>query len=246
MPDYFIDRFRGDESPVQTVRRPRRLQPRELWKEPFTDGGRTLAFEEAVRAFSRSHGTSWTVDLDVRRLSRRSGRIPRDRRELVRSRGIRRVRGQVAAHRVSLEPCGRDVGERAHHSGEQFRRAGPARVGSHRDLDAYGAQDMAGNAKEWCWNPSGGKRYILGAAWNEPPHMFNELDAQSPFDRGVRNGFRLVKYSKMDLRQASPSRSACGCGKRPSRAGTSASSEYLTSRKPFLTRGRTATARRAR
>jgi len=65
-----------------------------------------------------------------------------------------------------------------------FGEAGPARVGSHRDLDAYGAQDMAGNAKEWCWNPSGGKRYILGAAWNEPPHMFNELDAQSPFDRG--------------------------------------------------------------
>ena len=89
-----------------------------------TGAGRDARLRRGGRAFSRSHGTSWTVDLDVRRPSRRSGRIPGDRRELVRSRGIRRVRGQVAAHRVPLEPRCRDVGERAHHSGEQFRRGG--------------------------------------------------------------------------------------------------------------------------
>ena len=24
---------------------------------------------------------------------------------------------------------------------------------------------MAGNAKEWCWNATGDKRYILGGGW---------------------------------------------------------------------------------
>jgi cephalosporin-C deacetylase-like acetyl esterase len=53
---------------------------------------------------------------------------------------------------------------------------------------------MAGNVKEWCWNESGARRYILGGAWNEPNYMFNDEDARSPFDRSPTNGFRCMKY----------------------------------------------------
>lgn len=53
---------------------------------------------------------------------------------------------------------------------------------------------MAGNVKEWCWNGSEGKRYILGGAWNEPVYMFTDPDAQSPFDRLPTYGLRLAKY----------------------------------------------------
>ena len=35
-------------------------------------------------------------------------------------------------------------------------------------MSPTGAYDMAGNAKEWCWNLSGNKRYIMGGAWSEP------------------------------------------------------------------------------
>ncbi len=37
-------------------------------------------------------------------------------------------------------------------------------------MSPYGTYDMAGNAKEWCWNATGNKRYILGGAWNEPSY----------------------------------------------------------------------------
>jgi dienelactone hydrolase len=52
---------------------------------------------------------------------------------------------------------------------------------------------MAGNAKEWCWNATGEKRFILGGAWNEPSYMFNDVDAQEPFGRAPNHGFRLVR-----------------------------------------------------
>lgn len=75
-----------------------------------------------------------------------------------------------------------------------FSEDGLAAVGTNRGISAVGAYDMAGNAKEWCWNSATEGRFILGGAWNEPFYMFNEADAQSPFSRGDAFGFRLVKY----------------------------------------------------
>jgi formylglycine-generating enzyme required for sulfatase activity/dienelactone hydrolase len=74
-----------------------------------------------------------------------------------------------------------------------FGGKGLAPVASHRGMGPFGTYDMAGNAKEWCWNAAGTKRYILGGAWDEPSYMFNDPDAQSPFARAPNFGFRLVK-----------------------------------------------------
>ena len=77
-----------------------------------------------------------------------------------------------------------------------FAGKGPARVGSNRGMSWSGAYDIAGNVKEWCLNEATpGKRYILGAAWNEPGYRFNETDARSPFERSATFGFRCARYS---------------------------------------------------
>src|SRR5207247_9120466 len=76
-----------------------------------------------------------------------------------------------------------------------FSGKGPARVGTYQGLSPYGSYDMAGNVKEWCWNETGGKRYILGGAWSDPGYFFAEPEAQSPFDRSATNGLRCVRYS---------------------------------------------------
>jgi formylglycine-generating enzyme required for sulfatase activity len=78
-----------------------------------------------------------------------------------------------------------------------FSGKGLAVVGSYLGLGPHGTYDMAGNAKEWCWNLSGkeNKRYVLGGAWNEPAYMFEDADAQSPFTRSQEYGFRLVRYT---------------------------------------------------
>jgi eukaryotic-like serine/threonine-protein kinase len=87
-----------------------------------------------------------------------------------------------------------------------FSGKGLAAVGSYRGLGPHGTYDMAGNAKEWCWNTTGDeeKRYVLGGAWDEPAYMFTDEDAQSAFARSSQYGFRLMSYT------TSPEPSAMG------------------------------------
>ena len=74
-----------------------------------------------------------------------------------------------------------------------FGVKGLAPVASQPGMGPFGTYDMAGNAKEWCWNADGDKRYILGGAWDEPSYMFTDPDAQSPLARRPNYGFRLAK-----------------------------------------------------
>lgn len=58
---------------------------------------------------------------------------------------------------------------------------------------------MAGNVKEWCWNPTDAHdRYILGGAWIDDIYMFTYPEARPPFDRSAVNGFRTVVYPNED------------------------------------------------
>jgi hypothetical protein len=60
----------------------------------------------------------------------------------------------------------------------------------------FGTYDMAGNAKEWCWNESAaGTRFILGGGFGEPLYRFTQTDARSPWDRRSTFGFRGVKLA---------------------------------------------------
>jgi len=51
--------------------------------------------------------------------------------------------------------------------GNVRRLKGLLPAGPERGLSAWGAYDMAGNAKEWCWNAIGDRRYLMGGAWDE-------------------------------------------------------------------------------
>jgi eukaryotic-like serine/threonine-protein kinase len=71
-------------------------------------------------------------------------------------------------------------------------------IDAFRSVTRSGTTDMAGNAKEWCLNAAGAKRYVLGGGWNEPLYMFTDPDAQSPFSRGQTHGFRCIKPDRLD------------------------------------------------
>jgi len=75
-----------------------------------------------------------------------------------------------------------------------FEGMGPSAVGSYKGMTAYGAYDMAGNVREWCWNESQKGRCLRGGAWNDAGYMYREITTASPFDRDEKNGFRCVLY----------------------------------------------------
>lgn len=82
------------------------------------------------------------------------------------------------------------------HSMSNFSGEGPAPPGQYAGISRYGAYDMAGNMKEWVWNSTGERRYILGGAWNESEKMYQADDARPPLDRNKTFGVRCVQYIK--------------------------------------------------
>ena len=75
-----------------------------------------------------------------------------------------------------------------------FNGQGPVAVGSLPGYSSYGVYDLAGNAREWCWNPTSQGRLIRGGAWNSNSYAFAELRNAPPFNRSETNGFRTVQY----------------------------------------------------
>jgi len=75
-----------------------------------------------------------------------------------------------------------------------FRNKGPMAVGSLPGITAYGAFDMAGNVREWCWNETPKGRLIRGGAWDDNTYKFSDPAQAPPMDRSSQNGFRCAVY----------------------------------------------------
>ncbi len=78
-------------------------------------------------------------------------------------------------------------------------------VGSLAGFSSFGVYDLAGNAREWCFNKSSdsGKHYILGGGWNDPTYSYNDGYYQPAMDRSSTNGFRCYKELPGDTTTAS-------------------------------------------
>jgi serine/threonine protein kinase/dienelactone hydrolase len=75
-----------------------------------------------------------------------------------------------------------------------FRGRGPDPIGKNQGITSYGAYDMAGNVREWCWNETSQGRMIRGGAWNDNSYMFDNRSQAPAFDRSSKNGVRCATY----------------------------------------------------
>jgi class 3 adenylate cyclase/dienelactone hydrolase len=79
-----------------------------------------------------------------------------------------------------------------------YNRTSTVPVGSMKGYSSFGVYDLAGNAREWCFNESDqkGQRYTLGGGYNDPTYSFNDSYTQPAMDRSTANGFRCIKELK--------------------------------------------------
>jgi len=194
--DFWIDRYEVSNRDFKKFVDDGGYRRRELWQAPFVKDGREIAFDDAMRLFTDSTGRPGPATWE-------QGRFPEGQDDLP----VTGVSWFEAAAYAAY--AGKSLPTIYHWSraAEQrfsgfvvprsnFSGRGAMKVGASRAMSRFGAVDMPGNVKEWCWNRAdASRRYILGGAWDEPVYMANDPDARSPFERANNFGFRCVKYS---------------------------------------------------
>lgn len=72
---------------------------------------------------------------------------------------------------------------------------GPVPVGALDAVGASGAEDLAGNVREWVSTRSGESRHLAGGAWNDVDYNIRDLVAAPPWVRLPTDGFRCAMYT---------------------------------------------------
>ncbi len=193
--DYWLDRYEVTNRQFKEFVDAGGYENRELWEPAFIQEGRTLSWQDAMALFIDSTGRRGPSTWEL-------GSYPEGKEDYP----VRGVSWHEAAAYAKFSGKSlptvyhwQHAARFAHFSDilllSNFKGDGPAPVGAHEGLGPYGTYDMAGNVKEWCWNPSGDRRFILGGSWNEPTYMFRSEDARPPLERPETHGIRCAKYS---------------------------------------------------
>jgi dienelactone hydrolase len=194
--DFLIDRYEVTNAEYKKFVDAGGYQDRKFWKYPFVKDGKTMGFREAMLLLrdktDRPGPATWEVgnfaageeDFPVNGLSWYEAAAYAEFAE----KSLPTVHHWYRAADMGLYS---DILLASNFAGK-----GPVKVGSYPGLGPYGTYDMAGNVKEWCLNPMGDRKYVVGGASTDPPYMYEEPDARPMFDRSPTNGIRLVKLLK--------------------------------------------------
>ena len=204
LPDFFIDRYEVTNREYQAFVNAGGYRERRYWTERFLKDGRELAWDKAIGAFQDQTGRpgpqTW-----------QAGSYPEGQDEFPVS-GISWYEAAAYAKFVGKDlPTARHwglaMGEdtpliRYPQLGgfaifapfSNFNGKGPVPVGSQPGITPYGAFDMAGNVREWCWNETPTGRLVRGGAWGDNTYMFTYLSQAPSMTRSGETGFRCVRY----------------------------------------------------
>ena len=193
--DYWLDKYEVTNRQFKQFVDQGGYQKREYWKQPFVQGGRTLSWEDAMGQLRDATGRPGPSTWSLGTYPEGHPDDPVDGVSWYEAAAYAEFAGKslpTIYHWYKAAGIGiySDILRLSNFGGK-----GPAPVGQHQGLTPYGNYDMAGNVKEWCWNETGVRRYILGGAWSDPVYIFGQSEARSPFDRTATFGFRCARYT---------------------------------------------------
>ena len=189
--DFLIDRTEVTNLAFQEFVDAGGYQRPEFWRVPFEKDGRQLTWQEAMALFRDRTGQPSPAGWVTGHFPAGEGDFPVTGVSWFEANAYAAFTGKTLPNAYQWSRASRGVGHEIVRS-SNFGRKSLAPVGTFAGLGRFGTLDMAGNAKEWAWNESGGNRLILGGAWDEPDGLFVDPDARSPFARESNFGFRLV------------------------------------------------------
>ncbi|MFO7890517.1 MAG: protein kinase [bacterium] len=201
---FFIDRYEVTNKQYKEFVDKGGYRNKKYWKHPFMKSGRKLTWEEAMEEFVDQSGqpgpSTW-----------QAGDYPEGQENYPVS-GISWYEAAAYAEFAGKSlPTGYHWGVAR---GEftpmvqlpqlggfallapfsNFLGSGPMAVGSLPGVTAYGAYDMAGNVREWCFNETPDGRVIRGGAWRDNTYMYANWSRGPAMDRSAQNGFRCADY----------------------------------------------------
>jgi formylglycine-generating enzyme required for sulfatase activity/predicted Ser/Thr protein kinase/dienelactone hydrolase len=197
MDDYLIDKYEVSNREFKRFVNSGGYAKREYWKFPFKKNGQVLSWDEAMAEFTDKTGRTGPAGWEAGDFPSGQDNYPVTGVSWYEAAAYAEFavkslptiyHWNVAADTAWLSPIIIPV--------SNFSDRGLAPVGQYQGMSTYGVYDMAGNAREWCTNESGERRFILGGGWNDQTYMFNDAFAQPAFDRSLTNGFRCIKYLK--------------------------------------------------
>jgi eukaryotic-like serine/threonine-protein kinase len=202
--DFYIDRYEVTNKQYKEFVNGAGYRNKKYWKQGFINDGKELTWQEAVEEFVDQSGQPGPATWEAGDYPEGKGDYP-----------VSGISWYEAA--AYAEFAGKSL-PTGHHWGiargegtplieyealgglatfapfSNFNQKGPVPVGSLPGITSYGAFDMAGNVREWCWNETPKGRLIRGGAWDDPPYMFGNLSQAPPMDRSAKNGFRCALY----------------------------------------------------
>ncbi len=206
--DFFIDTYEVTNRQYKSFVDAGAYRKKEFWKHDFIKDGKQASWEEAMRLFvdqTDQHGPStW-----------HGGDFPPGQAEYPVA-GVSWYEAAAFAEYVK-KSLPTDVHWNAARGGytpmvrlpqlggiatlvpfSNIGGSGPVAVGSLPGITAYGAYDMAGNVREWCWNETPKGRIIRGGGWSDNTYEFSNRRQLPPMDRSPTNGFRCALYPDQD------------------------------------------------
>ncbi len=193
--EFLMDRFEVTNSQYKAFMNAGGYTNKSFWKYPVYSNGKEIPLEDALKLFTDKTGRQGPANWEAETYP--------DGQENHPVTGISWYEAAAYAAYVNKQlPTVYHWGRIAETSRTEFivplsnyNGKSTTAVGSMAGINSFGIYDLAGNAREWCFNESNnpGLRFILGGGWNEPTYSFNDAYTQPALDRSIANGFRCMK-----------------------------------------------------
>jgi eukaryotic-like serine/threonine-protein kinase len=209
--DYFIDQYEVTNAEFKEFIDAGGYVNREFWTHPFIRDGRTLSWDEAMRAFIDRTGLPGPRGWSGQNIPEGKANHPVTDVSWYEASAYAAFRKKSLPSVFQWEKAARN-GEAgvvtavmpwgpfypgdplAHHA--NFENNGTLPVDSAEfGMSPFGAYNMAGNVSEWTANDTSQGRVATGGAWGDPTYVFAQFATLPGFFSSNRLGFRCARVA---------------------------------------------------